>query len=130
MLVLARFGWTMAEGFVPSGGRSPGGLTDREGLARRLARTAHLPRQMVPSAAAMIFTVVPTYLAFRMNGGTALLVYLPSAWTGFLGGNVPSKSTSSPGNGRCGSSLIADLEGGGRLRLPEFAQSRAHRRNL
>jgi hypothetical protein len=88
MLVLAQLGWTLAESFVPSVAGLLAASPDREGFARWLARTLRLPRQLVPSAAAMVFTIVPTYLTFRMHGGTALLVYLPSAWTGFLGGNV------------------------------------------
>lgn len=88
MLVLARLGWTLAEGFVPSVAGLLAASPDREDFARWLARTLRLSRQLVPSAAGVVFTVVPTYLAFRMNGGTALLVYLPSAWTGFLGGDV------------------------------------------
>jgi hypothetical protein len=84
MLMLARLGWSLAENAVPSVAALLASSPDRQGFADWFARTLRLPRQLVPAAAGVVFTLIPTYLAFS----TQPLVYLPAAWTGFLGGNV------------------------------------------
>jgi hypothetical protein len=84
MLMCARLGWSTAENAVPTVAGLLASSPDRHRFADWFAQTLALPRQLAVAAVGVMFTLFPTYLAF----GAQPLVYLPAAWTGFLGGTV------------------------------------------